>query len=84
MSALQRCLLCSDVCFAAMSYFKAAILQAQDVAYAPLGLAGIKAAICTKFILVGRAFHIGERFKTHPLILPTLHKSFVFLALLTS
>ncbi len=70
------------VCFAAIIYLKAAILQAQNVAYAPLGLAAIKAAICAKFMLVGRAFHIGERFKAHPLIWPTLHKSFTFLALL--
>jgi hypothetical protein len=70
------------ICFAAIFYLKAAVLQAQNVAYAPLGLAAIKAAICAKFMLVGRAFHIGERFKRHPLIFPTLHKSFVFLALL--
>jgi hypothetical protein len=70
------------VCFAAIFYLKAAILEAQNVPYAPLGLAAIKAAVCAKFMLVGRAFHIGERFKTHPLILPTLHKSFAFLALL--
>jgi hypothetical protein len=70
------------VCFAAIFYLKAAILQAHNVAYAPLGLAALKAAICAKFMLVGRAFHVGERFKAHPLILPTLHKSFMFLALL--
>ena len=52
------------VCFAAVLYLKAAILRAQSVAYAPLGLAAIKAAICVKFMLLGRAFHIGERFKT--------------------
>jgi hypothetical protein len=70
------------VCFAAVIYFKAAILQTQGVAYAPLGLAIIKAALCAKFMLVGRVFHIGERFKAHPLIVPTLHRSFVFLLLL--
>src|ERR1700737_1575368 len=67
------------VCFAAMIYLKAAILQAQGVAYPPLGLAMIKAPLCAKFMLVGRVFHIGERFKTHPLIFPTLHRSLVFL-----
>ena len=70
------------VCFAAVIYFKATILQAQGVAYAPLGLAIIKAALCAKFMLVGRVFHIGERFKNLPLIVPTLHRSFVFLLLL--
>src|ERR1700737_3005463 len=70
------------VCFAAVIYFKVAILQAQGIAYAPLGIAIIKAAICAKFMLVGRALHIGERFKHLPLIVPTLHRSFAFLLLL--
>jgi hypothetical protein len=72
------------VCFAALIYLKAAILQAQGVTYAHLGLAIIKAALCAKFMLVGRAFHFGERFKAHPLIVPTLHRSFVFLLLLAA
>jgi hypothetical protein len=70
------------VCFAAVIYFKAAVLQAHGIAYAPLGLAIVKAAICAKFMLVGRVFHIGERFRNLPLIVPTLHRSFVFLLLL--
>jgi hypothetical protein len=70
------------VCFAAVTYFKATILKAQGVAYAPFGVAIIKAALCAKFMLVGRVFHIGERFKNLPLIVPTLHRSFVFLLLL--
>jgi hypothetical protein len=39
------------VCFAAVIYFKATILQAQGVAYAPFGVAIIKAALCAKFML---------------------------------
>ena len=70
------------VCFAAVIYFKAAVLQAHGVAYAHLGLAIVKAAICAKFMLMGRVFHIGERFRKLPLIVPTLHRSLVFLLLL--
>jgi hypothetical protein len=70
------------VCFAAVIYFKAAVLQAQGIAYAPLGLAIIKAALCAKFMLMGRALRIGERFKDLPLIVPTLYRSIVFLLLL--
>jgi hypothetical protein len=70
------------ICFAAVIYFKAAVLQAHNVAYAHVGLAIVKAAICAKFMLMGRIFHIGERFKNLPLIVPTLHRSFVFLLLL--
>jgi hypothetical protein len=70
------------VCFAAVIYFKAAVLQAHGVAYAHLGLAIVKAAICAKFMLMGRVFHIGERSRKLPLIVPTLHRSLVFLLLL--
>jgi hypothetical protein len=70
------------VCFAAVICFKAAVLHAHEVAYAPLGLAIIKAALCAKFMLMGRAFHLGERSKHLPLIVPTLRRSLVFLLLL--
>jgi hypothetical protein len=33
-------------------------------------------------MLVGRVFHMGERFRNLPFIVPTLHRSFVFLLLL--
>jgi hypothetical protein len=69
------------ICFAAVIYFKAAVLQAQGIAYDHLGLAIVKAALCAKFMLLGRAVHIGERFRNLPLIVPTLHESFVFLLL---
>jgi hypothetical protein len=65
-----------------LAYLKAAILQAHGIPFAPFGFAAVKALICAKFISVGRIFHIGERFKSLPLIWPTLHKSLAFLALL--
>jgi hypothetical protein len=69
-------------CFGALIFYKFAILEAQGVGFAPWGIAIIKAAICAKFMLVGRAFHIGEQYNRHPLIVPTLFRSFSFLALL--
>jgi hypothetical protein len=70
------------ICFAALAYLKSAILHAQGIAFAPFGFAAVKALICAKFVLVGRALHLGERFKALPLIWPTLHRSLVFLVLL--
>lgn len=70
------------VCFTALAYLKATILQAHGIAFAPFGFAVVKALLCAKFVLVGRALHVGERFKTMPLIWPTLHKSLAFLVLL--
>lgn len=72
------------VYFTALAYFKAAILEAHYIPFAPFAFAAVKAMICAKFLLVGRMFHLGERFKTPPLIWPTLHKSLVFLVLLVA
>jgi len=70
------------VCFTALAYLKFAILKAHGIPFAPFGLAAAKALICAKFVLVGRMLRIGERYKTRPLIWPTLHKSLAFLILL--
>jgi hypothetical protein len=58
------------VCFTALAYLKAAILQTHGIAFAPFGFAAVKALICAKFMSVG------------PLIWPTLYRSLVFVALL--
>jgi hypothetical protein len=70
------------VFLAALIYLKAAILHAHDIPFVTFGFAAAKALICAKFMLIGRALHLGERFKALPLIWPTLYKSLVFLALL--
>jgi hypothetical protein len=70
------------VCFTALAYFKAAILQAQGVSFTPFGTAAIKALICAKFMSVGHAIHLGERHRKEALIWPTLRRSFAFLILL--
>jgi hypothetical protein len=70
------------ICFTALAYLKAAILQAQGIAFAPFGTAAIKALICAKFMSVGHAIHLGERHKKEALIWPTVRRSFAFLALL--
>jgi len=70
------------VCFAALLYLKAAVLEAQGVTYAHMGFAIIKAMLCAKFMLMGRMVNLGERFKKHPLVVPTLYRSLVFLVFL--
>ncbi len=70
------------VCFTALAYLKAAILQAHGIVFAPFGFAAIKALICAKFLSIGYVFHLGDRYKKQALIWPTLHRSFAFLALL--
>ena len=70
------------VCFTAILYLKASILKAEGIAFAPFAFAVIKALICAKFVSVGHILRLGERFKSLPLIWPTLYKSLVFLILL--
>jgi len=40
------------VCFTALAYLKAAILEAQDIAFALFGFAVVKALICAKFLSI--------------------------------
>jgi hypothetical protein len=70
------------ICFTAILYLKASILKANGIAFAPFGFAAVKALICAKFVSVGHMLHVGERFKSMPLIWPTLYKSSAFLILL--
>jgi hypothetical protein len=70
------------VCFTAILYLKASILRAHGIEFAPFGFALVKALICAKFVSLGHILGFGERFKSLPLIWPTLYKSLVFLILL--
>jgi hypothetical protein len=69
------------ICFGAILLFKVAVLQARGIDYAPYGFAAIKALILAKFILIGHAAKMGERYREKPLIYPILHKSIAFLVL---
>ena len=69
------------VCFTALAYFKASILQAHEINFAPWAFAAIKALVSAKFMLIGRALNLGEGFRSYPLIVPTLYKSCIFVVL---
>lgn len=70
------------VCFTAVVYLKAAILEAHGIAFASFGFAAVKALICAKFMSLGHMFRLGSRYRGEALIWPTLHKAFAFLILL--
>src|ERR1700731_3709725 len=70
------------VTLGAVILMKAAVLHGAGVSFTPWGIAIVKAFVLAKFMLIGRAIKIGERYTTQPLIWPTLHKSFAFLVLL--
>jgi hypothetical protein len=72
------------ICFGAILLYKASVLHAQGIGYGPYGLAAVKALILGKFMLIGHALKIGERYRHRPLIYPVLYKSLVFLAVLVA
>jgi hypothetical protein len=65
----------------AVIVMKTAVLHTAGIEFAPWGVAIVKALVLAKFMMVGHAMNIGERY-TGPLIWPTLHKAFAFLLLL--
>jgi len=67
------------VVFAALLFYKSAILQAHGIDWAPWSFALVKAVFTAKFILIGRALHLGERHRSKPLIWPVLYKYLIFL-----
>jgi hypothetical protein len=70
------------VTLGAVILMKTAVLHSVGIEFAPWGIAIVKAMVLAKFMLVGSAMKIGERFTNRPLIWPTLHKAFAFLLLL--
>src|SRR5438309_778662 len=70
------------ICLGAVVLLKAAILKDAGVAFDAWGIAAIKALVLAKFMLIGRAFNLGQRFGHRPLVWPTLYHALMFLILL--
>jgi hypothetical protein len=70
------------VCFGAVILYKTAILNAEGISSAPFGLAAVKALILAKFMLLGEAARLGERYESRRVIHVILHKTLLFLLLL--
>ncbi len=70
------------VCFGALLAFKATLLHGQGISFTPWGIAAVKAIVLVKFILIGNALHVGERYTSRSLIVSTAYKAVVFLAFL--
>ncbi len=69
------------VCFTALAFFKASILRAHEIEFAPWAFAAIKALVSAKFVLIGRALNVGDGYKSYPLVVPTLYRSCIFVVL---
>ena len=71
------------IVFSALVFLKSAIMAADGVHWGYWGFAAIKAILIAKFILIGRALHIGEGLRTRPLIWQTLYKAIAFTIVVT-
>ena len=70
------------VTLGAVIVMKTALLHTEGIAFAPFGIAIVKALVLGKFVLLGNAVHVGGRNISGPLIWPTLRRAFAFLVLL--
>jgi len=70
------------VCFGAVILYKAAVLRGHGIDFPILGLAIAKALVLGKFVLVGQAFHLGERHRDRPLVYGIFYQVISFAALL--
>jgi hypothetical protein len=70
------------VTLGAVILMKTAVLHTEGIAFAPLGIAIVKAVVLGKFVLLGNLVHVGGRDISGPLIWPTLRRAFAFLVLL--
>jgi hypothetical protein len=70
------------VCLGAIILYKLTILRGQGIDYEPYGLAAIKAFLLAKFILIGHAAKVGDRYGRRRFIYVVAYKSFLFLLIL--
>jgi hypothetical protein len=66
------------VVFGLLLLYKSMILNEERISYLAHGVALINALVLGKFVLIARAFHLGDRANNEPLIYPTLLKSALF------
>lgn len=71
------------LCLGAFLLYKSALLRDEGIAFAPFGIAAVKALILAKFLMLGEAVRAGRRFRPKPLLGAVLHRSVaLFLVLL--
>lgn len=68
--------------FVMLQLYKVSILKEYGIAYAPFGLAAIKALIIGKFVLVGQAVNIGHLSRGKALIWHLVHQVVMFVVFL--
>ncbi|APO72749.1 hypothetical protein IE4872_PD02238 (plasmid) [Rhizobium gallicum] len=70
------------ICFGALILYKMAVLGSQGVHFSVFGVPAIKALILGKFILLGHAIKLGERYGRLRLVSVIAYKAALYLLLL--
>ena len=72
------------VCFSAIIVYKAAVLQAYDIDFAPWGLAFVKALVIAKFFEIGELLNLKKRLSGLPLAWYLVCEVVLFAALIVA
>lgn len=72
------------VCLGGLMIYKTAVLRDAGIAFAPLGIALVKALLLGKFMLIGQGVGIGTRGAPRPLVIHAVRRSLLLAALLMS
>jgi hypothetical protein len=64
--------------FGSFTWYRRLILAEYRISYLHYGAAVVQALVFAKVIMIGRALHLGQRLKDHPLIVPTIYKAILF------
>ena len=64
--------------FGAFSTYRRLLLAHHGISYEDYGIAVIRALVLGKVVLVAETLRLGRGYEEKPLIVPTLHKTFLF------
>ena len=70
------------ISFAAVIFYRDALLRAEGIAFAAYGFALVKALVLAKFMVLGQAARLGERLRGQRLFVTVLWRTSVFMLLL--
>ena len=70
------------IAFAAVIFYRDAVLRAEGIALSSYGFAFLKALVLAKFMVLGHAARLGERMRGRRLIVNVLWRTSLFLLLL--
>jgi hypothetical protein len=72
------------ISFAAVIFYRDAVLQAEGIAFGAYGFALVKALVLAKFMVLGHAARLGERLRGRRLFVNVLYRASLFMALLVA